>query len=191
MRVEYHRIRDQEAYRCRLLSAVLAQQTRDLTVYVDTGLRVGSRKDAPLPDYLWDLGLCCDTRPKPAKHAKVFGVDLSVFKTPKKDEDCVLVFEARPDMFGSQGLGRFLAGTDIAVGIGRKKCFRETSEALFCSPDEVMFNPDWFEAFVYDAASLAAMRSSFDVSDTVRHLLDTSGKAAKTGTSCRGGPLDE
>lgn len=168
--IDYSKVCDKAAFRCRLLNAAVAFADSDVTVYVDTNIRIGKRLDKELRNYLERCGTWFEAKCVDAKANKFFGVNVGSFIKEKKSVEYVMVFEAPPKFFSADAFGKFLTNMDIAVGIGRRRCFEEVSTAFFENADAVMFNADWFDTFLYDAVGYAMLRSSLDVSKTVSNL---------------------
>lgn len=168
--VDYSKVRQRAEYRCRLLDAVLRGLNDDITVYIDTNMRTGPRFDRDLDGYLECSGsrfVSSGVDPKPRKY---FGISVgSLIGERRKTNERVMVFEA-PHGFFSAAFGRFLVNMDIAVGIGRRRSFEEVCQAFLEDADAVMFNTDWFENFLYDAAGCGMLRSSLDISQAAGNL---------------------
>ena len=168
--VDYSKVRQREDYRRRLLNAVLRGLNDDLTVYIDTNMRTGPRFDRDLDGYLERTGARFVSTGVDAKPRKYFGINVgSLIGEKKKADERVMVFEA-PHGFFSTTFDRFLINMDIAVGIGRRRSFEEVCRAFLEDADAVMFNTDWFDTFLYDAAGCGMLRSSLDISQAANNL---------------------
>jgi hypothetical protein len=170
--IDYNKVRDKAAYRCRLLKAAVEAADGDITVYVDTRIRIGECLDQEFMrcfDHNNAQFLCKTTD---LKAKKFFGINVnSIIKEKRKTvEEFEMVFEVSPDFFSEDAFGKYLINMDIAVGIGRRRSFEEVSDAFFENADAVMFNADWFDNYFYDAVGCAMLRSRFDISETVRNL---------------------
>jgi hypothetical protein len=170
--VDYSKVRDKAAFRCRLLNTAVRAANADITVYVDTNMRAGDHLDRELIDYLDCRRSRLQYQRIDPKAAKFFGVNVgSIIKEKRKTSDeFAVIFETSHDFFSEDIFRKYLVNMDIAVGIGRRRSFDEVSVAFFENADAVMFNTDWFDTFLYDAVGCAMLRSSLDISQTVRNL---------------------
>jgi len=169
--VDYSKVRQRAKYRCRLLDAVLCELYDDIIVYIDTNMRIGPRFDRDLDGYLECSGSRFVSSGVDVRPRKYFGISVgSLIVDRRKSNERVVVFEAPLGFFSEGAFGRLLVNMDIAVGIGRRRSFEEVYQAFLEDADAVMFNTDWFENFLYDAAGCGMLRSSLDISQAAGNL---------------------
>lgn len=172
MRVDYYRVKDKETYRFLLLSSIFKDIEQDITMYIDTNQRLSDTNIEGFIDYLRNNGMALEEMSIPAKDVKMFGIAIGKLMNTKKKrkKETALVFEFNKELFTREVFDQYLQGVDVSIGIGRKKDFYDVCDKLFSDPDEVLFNADYFQDFMYDSAVCSSLRSTLDVKKHVKEI---------------------
>lgn len=172
MRVDYYRVKDKDTYRFLLLSLILKEIDKDITMYIDTNQRLSDTNIEGFIDYLRNNKMALEEMSIPAKDVKMFGIAIGRLMNTKKKKkkETALVFEFNKELFTRDIFDQYLRGVDVCIGVGQKQDFYDVCEKLFSDPDEVLFNADYFEDFMYDSAVCSSLRSTFDVKKHVKEI---------------------
>lgn len=172
MRVDYYRVKDKDTYRFLLLSSIFSDINKDITMYIDTNQRLSDINIEGFIDYLRTNGMVLEEMTVPAKDVKMFGIAIGKLINTKKKrkKETVLAFEFKKELLTREIFDQYLYGVDISIGVGRKQDFYDVCDKLFSEPDEVLFNPDYFEDFMYDSALCSSLRSTLDVKKYVKEI---------------------
>ncbi len=168
--MDYYKVRDKVAFRFELIKKMMEDRDMDRTIYLDTNQRLSKEGYHGLKEYLEKNKLIFKEMPTKARETKMFGIiiDKWLNRNKKKPLEHVLVFEMNEEAWQEDFFREHLMNFDLAIGFGRKCEFYNLCDQLLVQGQTVLFNDEFFEAFVYDSIICTSIRATFDLEKYIK-----------------------
>ena len=163
-RVEYFRVDDKSAFRFNLLKNILNDIDSQVTLIIDTNQVIKKISKEDIEEILSSAGVAFTVfsiKPKPKEIASIRIKDK---KKNKRENEWLYLLEISYERFSRELFEDFLQYCDLGFCIKAKKALEEVCDIIrMDSFDELMFDEEYFENYIYDSIVCETIRSSVDI----------------------------
>lgn len=161
-RIDYYKVKDQRTFRFETLKTLLGNN--NLIIKVDTNMIKSEGRHLDIcKNYegaLRDRNISYEVIPtEKTNQKKILGI------TYKKDEEkaYMILFEIHTEDLTEEFFNKYLANTDLDIGINPSKSFEELYKEIQKGYFSSFVGSGYFEAYIYDSNYIGSMRLSKEI----------------------------
>ena len=159
--LDYGKISDPSVFRFSLLRSIIQNAATDVTLMIDTNLRIGDKPSVIDETELKKLNLRYTVISVEANRQQFFGVRLYM-PAPKPRKEQRIIVDLAGSEFPEEWL-KAMAHYDIMLGLGRKMSFEELCLVYPVSAEGMLFDPRYFAESLVDSVVCSRVRSTFQL----------------------------